>query len=149
MGERAALRARGQRGVAGFHRAARFGTDPDAIERSRERILGIAQIESPEAVEAVEEIAAVPGIDVLFVGPGDLSYAMGRFRAFEDPAFRSAIERVVAAATAAGKTAGMFCASPDDVPAAQADGFRMIAIGSDSGLMMQAARAAVAQAKGA
>ncbi len=138
----------GSRGIALFHRGARFGTDPDAIERSRERILGIAQIESPEAVEAVEEIAAVPGVDVLFVGPSDLSFAMGRFREFEDTAFRSAIERVVSAASAAGKTAGIFCASTDEVPAAVADGFRMIAIGSDGGFMMQAARAAVAQAKG-
>ena len=51
----------GSRGVALFHRGARFGTDPDAIEHSRSRVLGIAQIESPEAVEAVEEIAAVAG----------------------------------------------------------------------------------------
>ena len=69
---------------------------------------GIAQIESPEAVEAVEEIAAVDGIDVLFVGPSDLSFSMGRFRQFDDPEFRSAIERVVAAARDAGKTAGIF-----------------------------------------
>ena len=110
-------------------------------------MLGIAQIESPEAVEAVEEIAAIDGIDVLFVGPSDLSYSMGRFRQFDDPFFRSAIERVVAAADAAAKTAGIFLASPDDVPAALADGFRMIAIGSDGGFMMQAASAAVAQAR--
>ena len=57
------------RGIALFHRGARFGTDPDALENARERVFGIAQIESPEAVEAVEQIAAVDGIDVLFVGP--------------------------------------------------------------------------------
>ena len=84
----------GSRGIALFHRGARYGTDPDAIENARERIFGIAQIESPEAVEAVEEIAAVDGIDVLFVGPSDLSYSMGMFRQFDDPAFRDAIERV-------------------------------------------------------
>jgi 2-keto-3-deoxy-L-rhamnonate aldolase RhmA len=55
----------GSRGIAFFHRGARFGTDPEPVERARERVLGIAQIESPEAVEAVEEIAAVDGIDVL------------------------------------------------------------------------------------
>jgi 2-keto-3-deoxy-L-rhamnonate aldolase RhmA len=137
----------GSRGIAFFHRGARFGTDPEPVEHARERILGIAQIESPEAVEAVEEIAAVDGIDVLFVGPSDLSYSMGRFRQFDDPEFRSAIERVVAAARDAGKTAGIFLASVDQVPAAIADGFRMIAIGSDGGFMMQAAGAAVAQAK--
>src|SRR5262245_60972851 len=57
------------RGVALFHRGARYGTDPHALELARERTFGIAQIESPEAVEAVEEIAAVDGVDVLFVGP--------------------------------------------------------------------------------
>jgi 2-keto-3-deoxy-L-rhamnonate aldolase RhmA len=131
------------RGIALFHRAARFGTDPDALERARERTLGIAQIESPAAIEAVEGIAATDGIDVLFVGPSDLSFSMGRFREFDHPEFRSAIERVVSAARDAGKAAGIFLASPDQVPAAVADGFRMIAIGSDGGFMMQAARAAV------
>jgi 2-keto-3-deoxy-L-rhamnonate aldolase RhmA len=138
----------GNRGIALFHRGARFGTDPDAIEHARERTLGVAQIESPEAVEAVEEIAAVPGVDVLFVGPSDLSYSMGRFRQFEDVEFRAAIERVVAAARDAGKAAGIFCASPDEVPAALADGFQMIAIGSDGGFMMQAAKAALLRARG-
>src|SRR3954449_3492208 len=134
----------GDRGVALFHRAARFGTDPDALQRAAERTLGIAQIESPDAVEAVEGIAAVDGIDVLFVGPSDLSYSMGIFREFDHPEFRSAIERVVAAAAAAGKAAGIFLTSVDQVPAALTDGFRMIAIGSDGGFMMRAATEAVA-----
>src|SRR3954466_4877487 len=113
----------GSRGIAFFHRGARFGTDPDPIATARARTLGVAQIESPDAVEAVEEIAAIEGIDVLFVGPSDLSYSMGRFRAFEDPEFRAAIERVVAAAEAAGKTAGIFLGSTDAVERAVDDGF--------------------------
>jgi len=139
----------GTRGIAFFHRGARYGTDPQPIETARERVCGIAQIESPEAVEAVEEIAAIDGIDVLFVGPSDLSYSMGIFRQFDDPQFRDAIARVNEAARAAGKATGLFVTSPDQVPAALADGFRMIALGSEAGLMMTAARAAVAQAKGA
>ena len=106
----------GSRGIAFFHRGARFGTEPDPIAPRAERTLGIAQIESPEAVEAVEEIAAVEGIDVLFVGPEDLSYSMGIFRQFDDPRFRSAIERVVAAADGAGKTAGIFLTAVDQIP---------------------------------
>jgi 2-keto-3-deoxy-L-rhamnonate aldolase RhmA len=137
------------RGVALFHRGARFGTDPDAMAHARERVFGSAQIESVEAVEAVEEIAAIDGIEVLFVGPSDLSFAMGRFRQLDDPEFRVAIERVVAAAHNAGKTAGIFVSSPDQVPAGVADGFRMIAIGSEAGLMMAAARSAVARARAA
>src|SRR4051795_1491882 len=139
----------GSRGVALFPRGARFGTDPDAIRHAAERTLGIAQIESPSAVEAVEGIAAVDGIDVVFVGPSDLSHSMGVYRRFDDPAFRSAIERVVAAAEGAGKTAGIFLTSANDVERAVADGFRMIGIGSDGGYMLNAARTAVQQARGA
>src|SRR4051812_40712773 len=117
----------GNRGIALFHRGARYGTDPDAIQHARERTLGIAQIESPESVEAVEEIAAVDGIDVLFVGPSDLSYSMGMFREFDNPAFRDAIVRVNEAARAAGKATGIFLTAVEQVPAALADGFRMIA----------------------
>src|SRR3954452_20344178 len=135
----------GTRGIALFHRGASYGTDPDAIERSRERVLGIAQIESPEAVEAVEEIAAVPGIDVLFVGPSDLSYSMGIFREFDHPTFRAAIERVNEAARAAGKATGIFLTAVDQVQPALDDGFRMIGLGSDGGFMMNAARETLAQ----
>jgi 2-keto-3-deoxy-L-rhamnonate aldolase RhmA len=136
------------RGVALFHRGARFGTDPDAMAHARERVFGIAQIESPEAVEACEGIAAVDGVDVLFVGPSDLSYSMGIFREFDHPSFRDAIARVNAAAAAAGKATGIFLTSPDQVPGALADGFRMLCLGSDGGFMMQAARAALARLKG-
>src|SRR4051812_2094755 len=137
----------GSRGVALFPRGARFGTDPEAMRHAAERTLGIAQIESPEAVEAVEGIAATDGIDVVFVGPSDLSHSMGIYRRFDDARFRAAIERVVAAAEAAGKAAGIFLASPAEVERAVADGFRMIGIGSDGGYMLQAARATVAQAR--
>src|SRR3954453_2641971 len=136
------------RGVALFHRGARYGTDPGAMERAREQVFGIAQIESPEAVEAVEEIAAVPGVDVLFVGPSDLSYSMGMFRDFANPRFRDAITRVNEAAHNAGKTTGIFLTHPDQVAPALADGFQMIALGSDGGYMMQAARETLARGGG-
>ena len=84
---------------------------------------------------------------MLFVGPSDLSYSMGRFREFDHPEFRAAIERVVAAACAAGKTAGVFLTAPEQVGPALADGFRMIGIGSDGGYMMQAARQTLEAAK--
>ncbi len=74
---------------------------------------------------------------MLFVGPSDLSYSMGMFRQFEDPAFRDAIERVNEAARAAGKATGIFLTDVAQVPAALADGFQMIALGSDGGYMMR------------
>ena len=137
----------GSRGIAFFHRGARYGTDPQPVETSRERICGIAQIESPEAVENVEAIAALDGIDVLFVGPSDLSYSMGMFREFDRPEFRDAITRVNEAARAAGKATGIFLTDVAQVPAALADGFRMIALGSDGGYMMAAAGDTLARAR--
>ncbi len=133
----------GNRGVALYHRGARFGTDPDAIETARRTTLGIAQIESPAAVEEVERIAAVPGVDVVFIGPSDLTFAMGRFRELEHPEYRDAVARVVGSARDAGKTAGIFLGSPQGIPQALADGFRMIGVGSDATLMMAGAKAAL------
>ena len=86
------------------------------MEHARERVFGIAQIESPEAVEAVEEIAAVDGVDVLFVGPSDLSYSMGMFRQFEDPDVPHRDRARGRRREGAGKAAGIFLTAPDEVP---------------------------------
>jgi 2-keto-3-deoxy-L-rhamnonate aldolase RhmA len=134
----------GHRGVATNHRAARYGQDPDALARAAQRTLAIVQIESMGAVEESAEIAAIAGIDVLFVGPSDLSYSMGRFRRFDDPEFRAALERVVAAAEGAGKAAGIMVPGPEAIRAAAEDGFRMIAVGTDVSLLLAGAKAAVA-----
>jgi 2-keto-3-deoxy-L-rhamnonate aldolase RhmA len=139
----------GNRGIAFSHRGAGYGLQADPVATARARTLGVAQIESPAAVEAVEEIAAIDGIDVVFVGPSDLSYSMGSFREFDHPEYRSAIERVVGAARTAGKAAGIFLTSPDYAARAVADGFTMIGIGSDGSYMLQAAQAALAQARAA
>jgi 2-keto-3-deoxy-L-rhamnonate aldolase RhmA len=131
----------GGRGVATYNRACAFGLHPEAIDEARERTLGVVQIESPAAVEAVAAIAAVDGVDALFIGPMDLSHAMGIRGRVEEPAFREAVATVVAAARDAGKAAGILLPSADAVPAAVADGFRMIGVGSDAALLMSAARA--------
>jgi 2-keto-3-deoxy-L-rhamnonate aldolase RhmA len=138
---------RGNRGVALFNRGATYGADPDAIENARRTTLGIAQIESREAVADVEAIAAVDGIDVLFVGPSDLTTSMGKFRQFGDPEYRDAVARTVQAAEANGKTAGIFFGTAEPVAQALEDGFRMIGIGADATHMMAGAAAALATFK--
>ena len=93
----------GRRGLALSTRGAGLGelghADVQAINR---RILGIIQVESPSAVEHAAEIAAIDGVDVLFVGPTDLSHSLGLPGRFDDPAYLGALERVVAAAEGAG-----------------------------------------------
>jgi 2-keto-3-deoxy-L-rhamnonate aldolase RhmA len=132
----------GLRGVAGGHRGHGYGLSFDPAA-SDERTLGIIQIEHPGAVEAAEEIAALDAADVLFVGPNDLSYGMGIPNQFDHPDFRAALERVVAATDAAGKTAGIMVPGPERVAPAAADGFRMIAVSSELGLLLRAAREVV------
>jgi 2-keto-3-deoxy-L-rhamnonate aldolase RhmA len=78
----------GDRGVATYNRAYGFGLHPERLETANERVLAIVQIESKQAVERVEEIAKVPGIHVLFIGPRDLSHDLGVPGDTSAPAFR-------------------------------------------------------------
>jgi len=91
----------------------------------------IAQIETAAGVEVVEQIAAVPGIDVLWVGQFDLTLSMGIPGEFERPEFVTALERVVAAAEANGKWCGAMAQSVEDARQWIARGFRMIAYSGD------------------
>src|SRR5262245_18216859 len=137
----------GLRGVAGVRRGHSFGCDFDPAAADA-RVLGIVQVEHPGAVEACEEIAALDRADVLFVGPTDLSYAIGIPRELDHPSFRAAIQRVVAAAENAGKSAGIMVSGPEGVAGAAADGFRLIAVTSELGLLVRAVQE-VAAAKAA
>ena len=67
----------GTRGVAGTHRGSRYGAVTDYLKRANDEACVIVQIETPAALERLPEIAAVPGVDSIFVGPGDLSASMG------------------------------------------------------------------------
>ncbi|HET7474663.1 MAG TPA: aldolase/citrate lyase family protein [Dermatophilaceae bacterium] len=138
---------RGDRGVATYNRACRFGLDPGALDRADEEILVIAQIESAAAVAAADEIAALDGVDVLFVGPRDLSHDLAVPGDTTAPAFVEAIERVLAASQRHGKACGLLV--NDGAAAAQRleQGWSFVAIGSDSTLLATASRAALDQAR--
>lgn len=137
----------GDRGVATYNRACRFGTYNEEISGANEHVLGIVQIESAESVAAAAEIAALDGVNVLFIGPGDLSHAMGRFGEVEHPDFLAACRSVVGAADAAGATAGILVPDPDRIEWAIGLGFRFIGVGSDSTMLLKAARGAVSAAR--
>jgi 2-keto-3-deoxy-L-rhamnonate aldolase RhmA len=134
----------GDRGVATYNRACGFGTRPDAIASAAERLVGVVQIESPEALEDAEEIARTDGVDAIFVGPTDLSHAMGIPGQLDHPRFRGALERVCEAAASAGKAAGIVVADEGGIQEAFGEGFRLIAVGSDSSFLVQRVRAALA-----
>lgn len=119
-------------------------TDIGAIGR---RLLGIIQIESASALEHVEEIAAIDGVDVLFVGPTDLSHSLGLPGRFTDPTFIAALERVTTAADGAGKVAGILLRDVSTLASHLALGFRFIGIGSDIAYIADGARAVLREAR--
>lgn len=140
----------GIRGVAAGTRGARYSTVPHAQLRNlNERVLGVFQVESRTAVVAVDELAAIDGVDVLFVGPADLSHEMGIPGEFTHPAFIDALDRVAAVARAHGKVAGILVRDASEVAAYLERGYGFIGIGSDSGLVMNGARQQLAEARAA
>ena len=76
------------------------------MDNTNEQHLTIVQIETQEAVDRIDEIAAVPGVDALYLGPGDLSVALGIPGQVEDPRVLEVAERIVAACKEHGKIAG-------------------------------------------
>ena len=137
----------GDRGVATYNRACRFGLDPAALDTAGDEILGIVQIESGAAVAAAEEIAAVDGVDVLFVGPRDLSHDLGVPGQVSAPAFVDAIEQVRLAAEKNGKACGLLVNDGAAAATRIAEGWRFVAIGSDSTLLAAAAGSHLSRAR--
>ena len=127
----------GIRGVAQVIRATDYGRNwKGYINEANERSLVIVQIETPEAAEQAEAMAAVPGVDILFVGPMDLSVNLGHPGDFSQPGFLQHLKNVVAACEKQGKTAGIL-SRPELVDQHKSMGFRFLALGSDSGAIVQ------------
>lgn len=105
---------KGERGVCRFVRAAGFGgIEKSAYFEAANEALLVLQVEGVEGVENIDAILAVPGFDVLFVGPYDLSQSIGRPGEVESPEVLSLIERIAAATADAGKHLGIFCDTLD------------------------------------
>jgi 4-hydroxy-2-oxoheptanedioate aldolase len=139
----------GVRGVALRTRGGGFGAVGHAdVPTLNDQILGIVQIESPGALRQADSIAAVDGVDVLFVGPADLTHSLGIAGQFDHPTYRSALETVAAACGAHGKSAGILVYDPGLVPDLIDLGFRFIGIGSEGALVNYNAVAALATARG-
>lgn len=134
----------GERGIALFTRGMDFGTvGHDGVSTRHEELLCIVQIESREALDEVEEIAAVDGVDVLFVGPSDLTHALGIPGQIDDPTYLDAIERVAAAARKHGKATGVLLWKPEDVGRYAALGFNFIGLSSEVMILDKAVRASL------
>lgn len=102
----------------------------DYLKQANENRFVIVQIEDPEPLAELDEIAALPGIDILFFGPGDFSHSIGHPGVFDHPDLLRARERVAEAAARHGKFAGTV-GSPDNMTELIKMGYRFISIGAD------------------
>lgn len=118
------------------------------LARANDATLGFAMIETAGSIAALDAILAVDGLDGVFVGPSDLSLTLSGGARIAPSAEETwvAIERIGAAATAAGRLAGLFANTADEVRRGFAAGYRLIAFGVDMSLMRSAAVAALAAA---
>jgi 2-keto-3-deoxy-L-rhamnonate aldolase RhmA len=130
----------GKRGFSNSPRAGGYGTLSiwQHVDAGDAAATVIAMIEDPEALDEIEAIAAVDGLDGFFIGRGDLTVALGA-PAMDAPAVRIAVERIAAAAQAAGKPVCVMANSIADAEAMKALGASAFIVSSDQGLMRQAA----------
>ncbi len=111
--------------------------DPDYFSTAnREIFLGV-QVETQKAVDNIDEIASVEGIDSLIVGPSDLSISLGGLRKYDNPKFVSAMERIAESAKTHGKIPGMLAV--DDVKKRASQGYKLLNITGDLWLLKDAA----------
>ncbi|CAN5744121.1 2-dehydro-3-deoxyglucarate aldolase [soil metagenome] len=140
----------GERGVALFTRGMDYGgRGHDGAATRHEDLLGIVQIESTAALAAVDEMAEVEGVDVLFVGPTDLSHALGIPGRIEAPVYDEAIRRVAGVARNAGKAAGVLVWRPEDTARYAELGYTFFGLSSEGLILDRALRSALEGARGA
>ena len=126
----------GVRGMAGA-RASRWGHYPDYFKRANQEVCLLVQVESREALQNLDAIAATPGVDGVFIGPADLSASMGHVGNAAHPEVQAAIEEAIARILKAGKAPGIL--APDRQLATHylSLGALFVAVGLDTQLLMR------------
>lgn len=121
-------------------RAAKWNNVPGYLHKANDEICLIVQAETATAMENLAEIAAVEGVDAVFIGPSDLSASMGYVGNPDHPEVVAAIEQGIATINAAGKAAGLLCINPAKANDYVAKGAKFVGIGVDTLLLGNAAR---------
>lgn len=138
----------GVRGVAVAHRGNRFGRVKDYLQRAQEEICVLVQIESRSALQEIEAIAAVEGVDGLFIGPSDLSADLGHLGNAAHPEVRAAIEQAGCRIRKAGKAAGILTGVEAEARHWLEQGYTFVAVGSDVSVLARGTEALAAKFKG-
>ena len=137
----------GVRGVAGLQRGSRYGTVADYLTRAAAELCVIVQIETADALAQLEAIAAVPGVDSIFVGPADLSASMGHLGDMDHPAVREKLRFAASECRRLGKPCGIVSFDPDMVLRYLDYGYTWVAVGSDLSLMVGGAQQHLARVR--
>jgi 4-hydroxy-2-oxoheptanedioate aldolase len=131
----------GIRGVASAtSRASGFGANTSYLAEAHGRTAVICQIETRAGLAAVEQIAAVDGVDALFIGPADLAASLGHLGDPRHVDVQAAIAKAFSAIRTAGKPAGIFALNADDARERIAQGFAFVSIGTDIGVLSSGAK---------
>jgi len=138
----------GVRGVAGMHRGNRYGTTPDYFKTGHDELCVMVQIETMPALERLQSIAAVPGIDSIFIGPSDLAASMGHLGDIGHADVQAKLRQAAQHCKELGKPTGIIGANPDLVAKYVEFGYNWIAIGSDMGFMLSRGQEWLARARG-
>ncbi|HQT66704.1 MAG: 2-dehydro-3-deoxyglucarate aldolase [Rhodospirillales bacterium 20-60-12] len=125
----------GRRGVAAMHRASRYGADRTYLKTANDRAFLIVQLETPEAIANLTAIANVIGVDGLFIGPGDLSAAMGHIGDIGHAAVQDVLAGAVTTARATGLPVGILAPNLDMAKLFLGYGYQFVAIGSDMAML--------------
>lgn len=125
-------------------RGADYGAVADYVQTAAERLLIMAQIESKKGVDNIDAIAAVEGIDLIFVGPNDLSGSLGKLGRFDDAEVMAQIARAEAGIRRAGKPMGTVPHGKRGLAELYRDGYSIVAASSDITLLRDGARVEVA-----
>ena len=132
---------RGVRGVAVASRASRYGRVTDYLKKADAEICLLVQVETRTALEQLEAIAAVEGVDGVFIGPSDLSASLGHIGNPAHPEVQKAMQDAVRRLKAIGKPAGILTANEDEVRRYIGWGYTFVAVGTDVGLLARSADA--------
>jgi 2-dehydro-3-deoxyglucarate aldolase/4-hydroxy-2-oxoheptanedioate aldolase len=133
----------GARGLARSNRSWHWGLAARGLDDVDREVTLAVQIETAEALAEVDDIAAIDGVDVLFVGPSDLAHALELHCAADDPRLVQRVEPVAEAARRHGKAAGILTPTPGQLTPYAALGFTFLGAGSDGGILAAAATSAV------
>jgi 2-dehydro-3-deoxyglucarate aldolase/4-hydroxy-2-oxoheptanedioate aldolase len=138
----------GVRGVAAVHRASRHGTVANYQKNAAAELCVVCQIETLDALKRLPEIAAVPGVDSLFIGPADLSASMGHLGNMAHPDVLARLQEGAQACREAGKPLGIVGPNPDVVAKYVDFGFTWVAMASDIAMMVGRAQEWIGKLRG-